>query len=156
MPHLVFQLEDHAFAIPVSAVRQIIRAVEVTSVPNGPPFLVGVINLHGNMIPVFDIRKQLDLPPNPIRVSDRIIVLEVAARPVCFISDEIDGIIELNPETAQDASTIYPEMANYLRGVAKKDDRTVLIYDIGKLFPSHIVQAMAVTIEQIGDIEKTT
>lgn len=155
MPHLVFLIEEHTFAVPVAVIRQIIRSVKVTFVPNGPPLLLGVINIHGKIVPVFDIRKQLNLPVRQMQISDRIIVLELDTRLICFVSDEIDGVIELSPETAEDASGIHPEMADHLLGISKKNGRNVLIYDTGKLFPADAVQAITDRIEQIGDIEKT-
>ena len=151
-PHLVFQIEDHAFAIPVQIVRQIVRAVAVTFVPNGPPLLSGLINLHGNIIPVFDIRKQLNLPACGIRLHDRIIVVEIDNRPVCFIADAIADIIVPDPETSADAAAVYPQMADYLIGIVKSHGHTVLLYDTETLFPAGVIRAMDDRIKQIGDI----
>ena len=59
---VTFSLDDRKFALYVSVVQRIVRVVEVTALPKGPEIVVGIINLQGQVIPVFDIRMRFHLP----------------------------------------------------------------------------------------------
>jgi len=72
--YLVFTLEDQQYALGLEAVERVVRAVELTSVPEAPEILVGLINIRGKIVPVLDIRRRFHLPPRDMEIKDRIIV----------------------------------------------------------------------------------
>ena len=140
--YLVFTLEDQQYALGLEAVERVVRAVELTSVPEAPEILVGLINIRGKIVPVLDIRRRFHLPPRDMEIKDRIIVSRTSSRTIAVIADTIEGVAEFAQEEIHEARKILPDMEGYVEGVGKLNDDTVLIYDINKLFSIEEIQEL--------------
>ena len=138
--YIIFSVDDQYYALPVSAVKQIIRAVQTTCLHEAPELLLGLINMNGEIVPVINIRKQFKLPQKEISVSDRIVIAQAPPHTIAFIVDYIEGIIEFSVSDITPSTEIFPKMEDYVMATAKYNDRTVLIYDIGCLFPSQAIE----------------
>ena len=95
---VTFSLDDRKFALYVSAVQRIIRVVEVTALPKAPEIVVGIINMQGQVIPVFDIRMRFHLPAREVQLNDQMIIATTAKRTVALIVDSVDDVIEIPGE----------------------------------------------------------
>lgn len=124
-----FNLDDQKFALLLSAVMRIIRVVEVTPLPKAPEIVLGVINMHGQVIPVFDIRKRFRLPKREMQLDDQLIVAFTAKRTVALIVDSATDVIEIPEEKIVVGQNILPGLA-YVEGVVKTEDGMILIHDI--------------------------
>lgn len=142
--YLVFTLEDQQYALGLEAVERVVRAVELTSVPEAPEILVGLINIRGKIVPVLDIRRRFHLPPRDMEIKDRIIVSRTSSRTIAVIADTIEGVAEFVQEEIHEARKILPDMGGYVEGVGKLNDDTVLIYDINKLFSINEIQELTI------------
>lgn len=142
--YLVFTLEDQRYALGLEAVERVVRAVELTSVPEAPEILVGLINIRGKIVPVLDIRSRFHLPPRDMEIKDRIIVSRTSSRTIAVIADTIEGVAEFAQEEIHEARKILPDMEGYVEGVGKLNDDTVLIYDINKLFSINEIQELTI------------
>ncbi len=91
---LIFKLDNRHYGLPLESVSRVIRVVEIIPVPNETPLIRGVINLHGEMVSVFDLRALFNLPRRDIRLSDRLILLSVGERQLALLADTVDGILE--------------------------------------------------------------
>jgi purine-binding chemotaxis protein CheW len=138
--YIIFSVDDQYYALPVGAVKQIIRAVQTTFIPEAPELLSGLINMSGEIIPVINIRKQFKLPQREITVSDRIIIAWASFFTIAFVVDDIADIAEFSVSDITPAEEIFPRMEEYVSGTAKYNGRTVLIYDIGCLFPKQTIE----------------
>jgi purine-binding chemotaxis protein CheW len=138
--YIIFTVDDQYYALPVGAVKQIIRAVQTTSIPEAPELLSGLINMSGEIIPVINIRKQFKLPQREIAVSDRVIIAWTSFYTIAFIVDDIANIVEFSVSDITPAEEIFPRMEQYVSATAKYNGRTVLIYDIGCLFPKQAIE----------------
>ncbi|MDR3539468.1 MAG: chemotaxis protein CheW [Desulfosporosinus sp.] len=92
---LLFCLEEGRYALDLTAVERIVRAVEVTLVPNAPDFVRGLINVAGDIVLVIDMRQRLGLPIRDIELSDRLILTNVAGRLRALLVDGVEGVVEL-------------------------------------------------------------
>ncbi len=92
--YLIFKLDNHNYGLPLEFVSRVIRAVEIIPVPNETPLIRGVINLHGEMVSVIDLRALFNLPLRNIQLSDRLILLSVDERQMALLADAVDGILE--------------------------------------------------------------
>jgi len=142
--YLVFTLEGQQYALGLEAVERVVRAVELTSVPEAPEILVGLINIRGKIVPVLDIRRRFHLPPRDMEIKDRIIVSRTSSRTIAVIADTIEGVAEFAQEEIREARKILPDMEGYVEGVGKLNDDTVLIYDINKLFSINEIQELTI------------
>ncbi|MGA2624832.1 MAG: chemotaxis protein CheW [Bacteroidota bacterium] len=126
---VVFVLEEPRYALPLSVVERIVRAVEITPLPKAPEIILGVINMQGEIIPVVDVRKRFRLPTREMKPDDRFIIANTARRLVALVVDWVVGVHELTEREMVSAKQALP-FAQYLKGVAKLEDNLVLIHDL--------------------------
>jgi purine-binding chemotaxis protein CheW len=126
---VTFNLDDRKFALYVSAVQRMIRVVEVTALPKAPEIVVGIINLQGTVISVFDIRMRFRLPAREVRIDDQMIIATTAKRTVALLVDSVNGVIEIPEEEIIAAEQILPNL-EYVEGVVKNEDGMILIHDL--------------------------
>lgn len=126
---LVFTLDEPRYALPLTAVERVARAVEVTPLPQAPRIVLGVINAQGRVIPVVDVRRRFGLPAREMRRDDRLIIARTLRRLVALVADEVTGIREIPAQELVSAKEDLP-FAGCLRGVAKLEDGLVLISDL--------------------------
>ncbi len=132
--YFVFKIEDQRYAVALSAVEKVIRAVELIVLPDASGILLGLINMRGRIIPVVNIRKHLRLPDREIEINDRIIISQVSSRTVAFIADTVEGVVMFSQNQLDKGDQIFPEMGQYIEGIGKIDNDTIIIYNIYKLF----------------------
>jgi purine-binding chemotaxis protein CheW len=128
---VVFALEDQRYALHLSTVERIVRAVEMTPLPKAPEIVIGVINVQGRIIPVFNIRRRFHLPEREIELSDQLIIANTARRTVALVVDTVDGVIERLSEEITPADQVLPRI-EYVEGIVKLENGLVLIHDLDK------------------------
>ena len=150
---VTFSLDDRKFALYVSAVQRIIRVVEVTALPKAPEIVVGIINLQGTVIPVFDIRRRFRLPPREARLADQMIVAIAAKRTVALVVDSVDDVIEIAGEKIIAAEQILPEL-EYVEGVMKTEGGMVLIHNLERFLSLPEEKALDEALEALNRDER--
>lgn len=128
---VLFTLDEPLYALYLSAVERVVRAVEITPLPKAPGIVLGVINWQGKIIPVIDIRKRFRLPEREMDQDDRFIIARAAGRLVALAADSVAGIRGLTEQESASAAQAVP-FAEHLKGVAKVDGDLVLIYDLDR------------------------
>jgi purine-binding chemotaxis protein CheW len=126
---VVFTLDEQLYGLPLPAVIRVIHAVEVRRLPKAPEIITGIINVKGQIIPVVDIRKRLELATHEIDPDNRLIIADTGKREVAILVDTVTGIRDLAPGQLKQAGETLP-FAEHLKGVAKVDDELILIYDL--------------------------
>jgi len=160
--YLIFSIDDHLFALPVIDVNHIIRAAAMTPLSDAPDLVTGILNIGGQFIPVINIRRQFNLPPKSLQVSDRFIISGAYGFTIAFIADTVEGVAELyqKPQSVSGdlvsgdllSSDLFPGMEKFILGVSQIGNRTVLIYDITTLFPEEEIRlATDLTFNQIEE-----
>lgn len=126
---VVFSLDEQLFALPLNAVVKVIHAIEIRHLPGVPEIIIGVINIKGQIIPVVDIRKRLEMLSREIDLNDRLIIANTGKRNVAIMVDSVTGIIDLEPQQLELAKRSV-SFAEHISGVAKVDDGMILIYNL--------------------------
>jgi purine-binding chemotaxis protein CheW len=129
--YVVFSLDEQSFALRLSAVERVIRVVAVTPLPNAPEIVLGVVNVQGEIIPVFDTRKRFSLPDRELDLSDQLIIARTHTRRVALVVDAVSGINESAEQEVVAAEKILPGM-EHIEGVVKLPDSLTLIHDLDK------------------------
>ena len=134
---VVFHLASGEFGVPIESVQEIVRVPEeLTHVPKAPPFVEGVINLRGAVLPVIDQRKRLDLPPIARNDRQRIMVFLLAGVRTGFIVDAVTEVLKI-PKTAIEASPKLSSVQSRLLGrVANLENQKRIIQLIE---PTHLL-----------------
>jgi len=128
---LVFRVGGWRLGLRLPVAHRVIWAVEVTPLPGAPDNVLGVINAQGKLIPVFDLRKQLRLPPREMETSDRMILAESRRRTVALVADSVEGVSTLAEERFVGAENVLPDLP-HLEGILKLPDGLVLIEDLDR------------------------
>lgn len=115
--------------------------VEITPLPKVPDIVIGVVNVQGRVVPVFNIRKRFRLPEREVAITDQLVLAHTAARLVALIADAVTGIVECQPEDIAAAESILPGM-EYVAGVLKLKDGMVLIHDLDTFLSLEEEQAL--------------
>ena len=130
-----FFLSGEEYGVDVRLVQEIIRVSEITQVPRAPGFIKGVINLRGRVIPVLDLKRKLGLGEvaESARTA-RIVVVKVKERLVGLLVDGASQVLKVPVASIEAAPEEVVEIdANYLRGVAKLEDRLIILMDLPKV-----------------------
>ncbi len=125
-----FDIGNERFGVNILAVREIIRSAPVTAVPNSPEFIEGVINLRGEIIPVLDLRKRLNLYQQGSRQKKNwILILNVSDRVIGFIVDRVNEVIKVADESIElPPDIIIAGLENqYIQGVCDIDGGMLII-----------------------------
>jgi len=126
---VIFSMDGQRYALHLSAVQRVVRAVEVTPLPSAPDIVLGVINIEGYIVPVINIRKRFGLPDKEIGLNDHLIIARTARRSVVLPIDSVSGILYVSPDAVIESSGILPHIG-YVEGIAKLADGMVLIHDL--------------------------
>jgi purine-binding chemotaxis protein CheW len=131
---LAFRLGTEEYALLVEQVREVIKLWEITSVPNTPDYVLGVLSLRGKVLPVIDLCKRLGLPSGARDGRARIIVVSLDDEETGLIVDRVTGVVRLLPKDVRPApDTISQGVGEeFLRGIARKDDKLYILLDIEK------------------------
>jgi purine-binding chemotaxis protein CheW len=132
---LVFALSDLRFALPLSDVERILRAVEIKPLPKAPAIVMGLINFQGRIIPVLNLRKFFCLPETGVTLNDQIIMAHSTNRPIALLVDNVLSVSEYNEADILMPEALFPGI-DYLDGVAKLEDGIIYIYNLERLFLS--------------------
>ena len=127
-----FEIARERFGVDIRAVQEIIRSTEVTPVPNSPMFIEGVINLRGNIIPVIDLRKRLNLYDATKSLEKNwILILNIGNRVVGFVVDMVNEVFKIAEDDIDPPpGIIVAGLENqYIRGVCEVDNALLIILD---------------------------
>lgn len=147
MELVIFRLNGQRYALPLPAVERVIQAVEVTSLPGAPAVVLGVINVAGRVLPVFNIRRRFFLPEREIVPADQFLIARTTWHTVALVIDEVHGVIEHEPTAVVGADRLVPGIAQF-QGVVKLDDGLVLIHDLEKFLSLDEAQTLDTAMEQ--------
>jgi purine-binding chemotaxis protein CheW len=130
--HLViFILDNQRFALPLSSVERVIRLVEITHLPKAPEIVIGIVNMHGRIIPVVNIRKRFRLPEREIELTDQIVILQAKKNTIGAVVDTVSGVFEYPEQKIINPENILPGI-EYIEGVVKLEDGLILIHNIDR------------------------
>src|SRR5580692_660642 len=97
-----FRIGRETFGLPIAMVREIVRVPEITSVPNAPDYIEGVINLRGRIIPVVDLRKRFGEKVIESSKRNRIVVVELESRCIGLIVNSASEVIKIPPSRSEE------------------------------------------------------
>jgi purine-binding chemotaxis protein CheW len=131
---VVFKIEDREFAVDINRVNTIEKVSSITRVPGAQYFVMGVINLRGEVIPIVDTRKRLGMGPRPFDSESRIIILNMTDYIVGITADSATEVVMVNSDMI-DKSLDFTggKDDGYIEGIARIDDRVIVILDLERL-----------------------
>ena len=132
--YVVFQIGEGNYSIPLEEVSQIIRYENVTDVPTAPPFVDGVINVGGDVIPVVNLRTRFALERREMSRKNRVIIVQKQDIRYGILVDSVREILDLDQDSvASEAASVFGMKPEFVRGIAKIRDYLLVLLDIFKV-----------------------
>ena len=131
---VTFRLEGETYGVNVMQVQEVLRYTEIAPVPGAPAYVLGIINLRGNVVTVMDTRRRFGLIQGDVTDSTRIVIVETDRHVVGILVDSVAEVVYLRqseienpPNTGQDDS------ARFIQGVCHKNDELLILVELEKL-----------------------
>lgn len=140
-----FTIGDELFGVQILMVQEIIRAAPITPVPSSPDFVEGVINLRGNILPVIDLRKRLNLYSKDVdQTKTWILILDIQDKITGFIVDSVTEVLKIQESTIEPPPDIITAglESQYLRGVCDIGPQLLILLDFKRILLQEELQKL--------------
>ena len=129
---VVVAVDGQRYALPLAVVVRVVRAIEVTPLPDCPPAVLGVINVQGSVIPLYSLRRRFGKADREIQLEDQLVIVRSGSRTVALLVDEVRGVVECEPRRIVPVEQVEPH-EDFIRAVVKLDDALALVPDLDVL-----------------------
>lgn len=131
---VTFRLGEETYGINVMQVQEVLRMTEIAPVPGAPDYVLGIINLRGNVVTVMDTRKRFAMPPKESDDSTRIVIIEAEDQVVGILVDSVAEVVYLKQSDIETAPQVgNEESSRYIQGVANREEGLLILVDLNKL-----------------------
>ncbi len=140
---VVFALGKEEFGIEISRVREIVRPQNITAIPQALEYVMGIVNLSGQIVPIVDLNTRFRIAGGPASEESRkrIIVVNMEGRDIGILVDGVSEILRIPEESIDPTTTIRSGgvSQDFIQGIAKVDDRLIIILDLNRIIdlPGH-------------------
>ena len=134
---VIFRLANEFYALDIQHIQEIVRMQQITRVPGAAYYVDGLTKFRGNAIPVIDLRRRCGVGANEYTPDTRIVVVSGGDGMVGLTVDAVTEVKRIPGEQIEPNSNVVREPENdYIRGIAKLQDRLVALIELGGLIPS--------------------
>ncbi|CZF80251.1 chemotaxis protein CheW [Grimontia sp. AD028] len=141
---VTFQLEDETYGINVMQVREVLRYTEIAPVPGAPDYVLGIINLRGNVVTVIDTRSRFGLAQGEVSDNTRVIVIEAESQVIGIMVDSVAEVVYLKTSEIDTTPSVgTDESAKFIQGVSNRNGHLLILVDLNKLLSDEEWSEMA-------------
>lgn len=131
---VTYKLGEETYGINVMQVQEVLRHTEIAPVPGAPDYVLGIINLRGNVVTVIDTRSRFGLPSSDISDNTRIVIIESDDQVVGILVDSVAEVVYLRSSEIDSAPNVgTEESAKFIQGVSNRDGELLILVDLNKL-----------------------
>jgi purine-binding chemotaxis protein CheW len=128
-----FRVGDEVYAVDIMKIDSIAEMMKTMKLPGLPPFMMGVANLRGEVIPIIDTRIKFMLESKPDHGGDRIVVVYVGDKKIGIVVDEVKEVLTLTQDQLEEPPKAGGSASSFISAIAKMEDRMLMIIDIDKV-----------------------
>jgi purine-binding chemotaxis protein CheW len=137
--HVTFRVGSVEYVVPAAQVLHLESFQSATHVPGAPPYVAGLVQVRGRVVPVVDLRKRFGLPATEHELAHRIVVVQVGSRVAGLLVDAAREVIQIDEASFQDAPELVKQQANgFVAGVVTVAGRLFLVADVPRLIGEEI------------------
>ncbi len=141
---VTFYLESEKYGIKVMQVQEVLRMTEIAPVPGAPHYVLGIINLRGNVVTVIDTRRRFGLPDVEHDDETRIVIIEANNNVVGILVDSVAEVVDLKMSEIETAPNVgNDESSKYIQGVSSRENELLILVDVNKLLSDEEWQEVA-------------
>lgn len=131
---VTFKLDSETYGINVMQVQEVLRYSEIAPVPGAPGYVLGIINLRGNVVTVIDTRSRFGLMPAEITDNTRVVIIESEKQVIGILVDSVAEVVYLKASDIDVAPNVgNEESAKFIQGVSNRDGELLILVDLNKL-----------------------
>ncbi|NOU50824.1 chemotaxis protein CheW [Pseudoalteromonas sp. JBTF-M23] len=131
---VTYKLEDETYGINVMQVQEVLRYTEIAPVPGAPAYVLGIINLRGNVVTVIDTRARFGLVSADVTDNSRIVIIEAEKQVIGILVDSVAEVVYLRSSEIDSAPNIgTEESAKFIQGVSNREGELLILVDLNKL-----------------------
>lgn len=131
---VTFRLDGETYGINVMQVQEVLRYTEIAAVPGAPSYVLGIINLRGNVVTVLDTRDRFGLSPAEISEQTRIVIIEAGKYVIGILVDAVAEVVYLRQSEIETAPNVgNEESAKFIQGVCHKNNQLLILVELAKL-----------------------
>ena len=141
---VTFRLDNEKYGINVMRVQEVLRMTEIAPVPGAPDYVLGIINLRGNVVTVIDTRKRFGLTEKEADDQTRIVIIEAENQVVGVLVDSVAEVVDLRGSQIETAPNVGgDESSKYIQGVSSLESELLILVDVNKLLSDEEWEEMA-------------
>jgi len=144
---VVFRIEEQQYALPLPTVERVLPMVAVSPLPQAPPLTLGVINLHGQVIPVFDMRRRFGVSPRDDGLAAHLLLARTTRRTLALPVDEVLGVKEVATAAVAAPDAVLPGIAQVV-GIVALPEGLLFIHDLDNFLSLDEEQQLTRAIEE--------
>ena len=131
---VTFKLDNETYGIDVMQVQEVLRYTEIAPVPGAPAYVLGIINLRGNVVTVIDTRQRFGLYNAEITDNSRIVIIEADKQVVGILVDSVAEVVYLRQSEIETAPNVgNDESAKFIQGVCNKNGELLILVELDKM-----------------------
>jgi purine-binding chemotaxis protein CheW len=131
---VTYRLDEETYGINVMQVQEVLRYTEIAPVPGAPDYVLGIINLRGNVVTVIDTRSRFGLPPAETTDNSRIVIIESEEQVVGILVDSVAEVVYLRSSEIDSAPNVgTEESTKFIQGVSNQKGELLILVDLNKL-----------------------
>ena len=131
---VTFRLDGETYGINVMQVQEVLRYSEIAAVPGAPSYVLGIINLRGNVVTVIDTRHRFNLGAGEITDNSRIVIIETDRHVIGIFVDSVAEEVYLRQSEIEIAPNVgNEESAKFIQGVCQKNNELLILIELNKL-----------------------
>lgn len=135
---VVFSVEDEEYGVPILSVQEIISLPNLTRIPGVPDYIPGIINLRGNIIPLYELRSKFGLETTELGGNTIVIIAQTGSdkkRTVGFIVDSVSDVVSITPENLSETPEFSKAVdARFIEKIGKIGNRMIIIINLTDFF----------------------
>lgn len=131
---VTFSLADETYAIDVLQVQEVLKLTDIAPVPGVPDYILGIINLRGDVVTVIDARRRMMLPERALDDASRIVIIDVDNQNVGILVDSVAEVVQISPDAVDPAPAVgNDQTSRFILGVTSTAEGLTILIDINKL-----------------------
>lgn len=132
--YVTFSLADETYAIDVLQVQEVLKMTEIAPVPGVPDYILGIINLRGDVVTVIDGRRRMLLPYREPDDASRIVVIDAGQQNVGILVDSVAEVVQISADAVDPAPAVgNDQTSRFILGVTSRDEGLTILIDLNKL-----------------------
>jgi len=148
---VIFDLGGEQFGVEISAVESIVQMLPITHVPQAPPFVRGVTNLRGKILPVLDLNQRFNVRTIAEIKEQRIVVVHSGETEAGIIVNGVSEVETINPTQVEAAPALTRTAASgFVQGIVKLGERIIILLDLSKVLSAEEQTQVAELIQEMA------